>query len=259
MLGVIAGDVIGSVFEFQAIKTTEFPLFGEGTTFTDDSVLTVATASVLLGEADYLTAYRSFGIRYPKSGYGVRFNQWLQSYDDRPYKSYGNGSAMRVGPVGFAFADVRRLLREAKKSASVTHNHPEGIKGAQATALAVSLARRGVGRDAIRDEITARFGYDLSRTVDRIRPTYSFNETCQGTVPEAIICALESSNWEDAIRKAISLGGDADTLAAIAGGIAEALYGEVPDPIARRVRALLPAEFIDVMSRFRARFGDGSN
>jgi ADP-ribosylglycohydrolase len=213
MIGAIAGDIIGSVHEFHPIKTKTFSLFGNGNTFTDDTVLTVAVADAILTGWDYGVVIAEYAERYPKAGYGGSFRQWVRSWDRKPYGSFGNGSAMRVSPVGWAFDNVRDVLREARRSAEVTHNHPEGIKGAQATALAVFLARTGTSKAKIKAEIQKRFGYDLNRTLDQIRPDYEFDVTCQGSAPEAIIAFLESDSYEDAVRNAVSLGGDADTQA----------------------------------------------
>jgi ADP-ribosylglycohydrolase len=254
MIGVIAGDVIGSRYEWDPIKTTDFPLFHPLCRFTDDTVLTVATASAILHGTPFDEAYLEFGRRYPHAGYGGNFHMWLASRDPQPYNSYGNGSAMRVAPVGWACADERSVLREAERSAAVTHNHPEGIKGAQATAFAVFMARQGASKDDIRHAITRQFGYGLTRTIDQIRPTYYFDVTCRGSVPEAITAFLESSDFESAVRLAISLGGDSDTLAAIAGGIAHAFYRAVPRHIETAVRAKLPDEFIEVVDEFSRRF-----
>ncbi len=255
MLGAIAGDVIGSVFEYSKVKATKFPLFSLGSSFTDDTILTVAVAYAILNEVDYGLAIKDFGRQYPDADYGGSFIRWLLSEDNRPYNSWGNGSAMRVSPVGFAFDTADAVMREAKKSAEVTHNHPEGIKGAQATALSIFLARAGAGKEEIRREIQQRFDYDLDRTLAQIRPDYSYDVSCQGSVPESIIAFLESDSLEDAIRKAISLGGDGDTMACIAGGIAEAYYGQVPADIARQVRSRLPEGFLAVIDAFYANFG----
>jgi ADP-ribosylglycohydrolase len=255
MLGTIAGDVIGSVYERRRIKHTDFPLFSIGSCFTDDSVLTIATAHALLTGQSYAEAYHDFGNRYPRAGYGGRFRQWLRSDDRAPYGSCGNGSGMRVGPVGLAMRTVDEVVAEAVRSAAVTHDHPEGIRGAQAVALATFLARTGHTKDAIRREIEKQLGYDLSRTLGEIRPSYGFEVTCQGSVPEAITAFLESDSVESAIRLAISLGGDADTQAAIAGGIAEAFYGGVPDTIATEVLSRLPHEFRQLIAEFNERFG----
>ncbi len=252
MLGAIAGDMIGSVYEFKNTHRTDFPLFQPESTFTDDTVMTIAVADVILHQRDYATTLKKFGRKYPHAGYGGNFAVWLRQESFAPYNSFGNGSAMRVSPVGFAFNDADTVLLEAKKSAMVTHNHPEGIKGAQATALAILLARKGESKEVIRQEVTDCFGYDLNRTLESIRPSYSFDETCQGSVPEAIIAFLESNDYEDAIRKAISLGGDSDTLACIAGGIAQAFYKHIPSEIVTQVRKRLPNEFNLIIDQFSA-------
>ncbi len=255
MIGAIAGDIIGSVYEFQRTKSKKFPLFSPECFFTDDTILTVAVAQAILTDGNYKKAVLAFGRRYPEAGYGGSFRIWLHSRDPKPYNSYGNGSAMRASPIGFAFDTVDDVLREAARSARFSHNHPEGIKGAQATALAVLLARTERSKDLIRSEIAARFGYDLDRTVDEIRPSYGFDETCQRTVPEAIVAFLDSTSYEDAVRNAVSLGGDSDTLACITGGIAEAFYGGVPARIRAKVRRILPPDLLEVTERFCARYG----
>jgi ADP-ribosylglycohydrolase len=254
MIGAIAGDIIGSVHEFGRTKSKEFPLFAPDSTFTDDSVLTVAVARAILTDGDYQKAVREIGRRYPNAGYGGFFAGWLRSSDPKPYNSWGNGSAMRVSPVGFAFDSVDDVLSEAARTAEFTHNHPEGVKGAQAAALAVFLARTERDKDLIRTEIASRFGYDLVRTVDGIRPGYRFDESCQGTVPEAIISFLGSISYEDAVRNAISLGGDADTLACITGGIAEAFYGPLPPGIRSKVRHILPPDLWTIVAEFCMRY-----
>ena len=228
MLGAIAGDIIGSVYEFYSVKSTDFKLFTPESRFTDDTVLTVAVADCILNDKKYAETFRSYGQCYPNVGYGNTFGSWIDSGRLAPYSSFGNGSAMRVSPVGFAFTTLNSVLEEAGKSAEVTHDHPEGIKGAQAVALAIYLAREGYSKDAIRDYVEENFEYDLHRTLDEIRPDYDFDETCQGSVPEAIIAFLESNDYEDAVRKAVSLGGDSDTQACIAGGIAQAFYKKIP-------------------------------
>ncbi|MHC5082799.1 MAG: ADP-ribosylglycohydrolase family protein [Planctomycetota bacterium] len=255
MIGAIIGDIVGSVFEFCPVKHPNVPLFQELSDFTDDTVLTVATASAILGDGDYAAAYKKFGRKYHDRGYGGTFRQWIWSDDTLPYNSWGNGSAMRVSPVGFAFDTVEEVLDQAKRSAAVTHDHPEGIKGAQATSLAILMARTGSGKDDIKSEIITRFGYDLDRTIDQIRPTYSFEVSCQRSVPEAIIAFLESTDYESAIRGAISLGGDSDTQACIAGGIAQAFYKEIPEMIKLRATALLPDEFLKIITEFEGKFG----
>lgn len=258
MLGAVAGDIIGSVYEGHPIKTMDFALFAPASRFTDDTVLTVAAAFSILENRSYADCFRTFALLYPDAGYGDRFLKWALDPGSRPYNSWGNGSAMRVSPVGFAFDSIEKVLSEAKKSAEVTHDHPEGIKGAKACALSVYLARTGAEKSEIRKEISGRFGYDLNRTLDRIRPSYGFDISCRGTVPEAIIAFLESTGYEDAVRKAVSLGGDSDTLACITGGIAQAFYGAVPQHIAGKVRQYLPEEFLAVIDRFDAACGKSS-
>jgi ADP-ribosylglycohydrolase len=247
--------VIGSVFEHCAVKSTEFPLFRRYSRYTDDTVLTVATAYAILNKTDFAASYKAFGRKYPDAGYGLSFYKWIHSSDSEPYNSWGNGSAMRICPVGFAFNSVEAVLNEAKKSAEVTHDHPEGIKGAQATALAVFLARTGNGKQQIKQEIEKRFAYDLNRTLDEIRPDYRFDVSCQGSVPEAIISFLESKNFEDAVRKGISLGGDSDTIACITGGIAQAYYQEIPPAIVSNVKNRLPEEFLMLIDAFADEYG----
>ncbi len=250
MLGSIIGDVIGSVYEWNRTKEVDFPLFSDKTDYTDDSVLTVATAYAIMKKADFGVTYKKFANDYPGRGYGGRFGHWIKSASLEPYNSWGNGSAMRVSPVGFAFNSEEDVLEQAKLSAACTHNHEEGIKGAQATALAIFYARNGYVKKDIRGLIAEKFDYNLSRTVDEIRPGYRFNESCQETVPEAIISFLDSTDYENAIRLAISLGGDSDTLACIAGGIAEAYYNLIPKDISGPVVDLLPDEFQQVIVDF---------
>jgi len=250
MIGAIAGDIIGSVYEHLPIKTKKFPLFHPRCRFTDDSVLTVAVADSILTGRSYRESIQAFGRRYPGAGYGGTFIQWIHSHDPQPYNSWGNGSAMRVSPVGFAFATEDEVLHQAQKTAEISHNHPEGIKGAQATALCVFLARTVHDKEKIRRQISQRFGYDLDRGVDDIRPGYDFDISCQGTVPEAIIAFLDSQSYEDAVRNAVSLGGDSDTLACITGAIAEAFYGAVPSRIRKKVKAVLTPDLWAVTERF---------
>lgn len=252
MFGAIAGDIIGSVYEYLPTKDYNFQLFHEHSTFTDDTVLTIAIAHAILKKEDYASSLKKFGRKYPNAGYGMMFNQWLQQEESEPYNSWGNGSAMRVSPIGFACQSMGYTLEYAEKSAKVTHNHPEGIKGAQVTALAIHLARAGKSKTEIKDWLSK--AYDLSQTLEQIRPTYTFNESCQGTVPQAIIAFLESENYEDAIRKAISLGGDSDTLACITGGIAQAYYKAIPRKIVERVNQILPEEFLEIIEEFNAKF-----
>ena len=255
MIGAVVGDIIGSVHEFLAPKHVEFPLFDDRVTFTDDTVLSIAVADCILSGASYIDKFHEYAKSYPNRCYGAGFWQWIEKGSREPYNSWGNGSAMRVSPVGFAQDDLDSVLAEAQRSAEVTHDHPEGIKGAQATAAAIHLALRGKTKGQIRESIQAMFGYDLSRSVEEIRPTYEFNESCEGTVPEAIIAFLDSDDYESAVRLAISLGGDADTLACITGGIAEAYYGGVPAEIAERGLDKLDDRLRDVVDRFCDKFG----
>jgi ADP-ribosylglycohydrolase len=254
MIGAIAGDIIGSVYEHHPIKTKDFPLFHPHCRFTDDTVLTVAVADAILTGRSYAESARSIAPRYPNAGYGEFFLRWLESESSGPYNSWANGSAMRVSPVGFAFSAEEEVLKEARLTAEFSHNHPEGIKGAQATALAVFLARTGHDKEDIRGQIVSRFEYDLDRTVDDIRPGYSFDVSCQGTVPEAMVAFLESDSYEDAVRNAVSLGGDSDTLACITGGIAEAFYGGVPEDIGAKVKEYLPADLWEITEAFCGKY-----
>ena len=254
-LGAIAGDVIGSVHEHAGTKTTEFELFTRASRFTDDSVLTVAVAEALVSGGTYRDAIQRWARAYPRAGYGGAFRRWIWSEEAGPYGSFGNGSGMRSSPVGWARASLDEVLDEARRSAEVTHDHPEGIKGAQAVAAAVFLARTGASKDEIRSAIATRFYYDLTRRIEDIRPGYSFDVTCQGSVPEALIAFLDSSGWEDAVRTSISLGGDAYTLSCMTGAVAEAFYGEVPPAIAAEVVVRLDERLRDAMASFAERFG----
>nr|VFJ46139.1 MAG: ADP-ribosylglycohydrolase [Candidatus Kentron sp. DK] len=262
MLGAIAGDIIGSVYEWNNIKTKEFPLFGPKSSFTDDSILTIALADAILHEKDYGETMRQYYRRYPEASYGGRFDQWASNpdsgHDNGPYNSWGNGSAMRTSPVGYAFPDLNEVLFRAEYYAAFTHNHPEGIAGAQSTAAAIFLARTGASKSEIASFVIQRFGYDLSKSLNEIRPYYRFDESCRGTVPQAITAFLESVGYEDAIRNAISLGGDSDTLACITGGIAEAFYGGVPEAIRMRAMAILDGRLRGVVDAFYRAFFDAS-
>jgi len=253
MLGAIAGDIIGSPYEFENIKTTSFELFQKYSQATDDSILTIATADAILNDYSFTKAYKDFYRDYACLGYGFSFKQWAESSSTEPYNSWGNGSAMRVSPVGWVCDYFEETMILAQKSAECTHNHPEGIKGAQATAAAIFLIRKKIDRKVLKGELMRLFGYDLNRTLDEIRPLYDFDASCQGTVPEAIIAYLESTDFEDCIRKAVSLGGDSDTLAAIAGSIAEAEYG-VPDKIREKCLELLDSYLIEIISRFEDKY-----
>ncbi len=238
-----------TVYEWNNIKTKQFDLFGPDCSFTDDTVLTVALAESILTNTNYVSLMRSYYQRYPNAGYGGLFHRWAQSHECQPYDSWGNGAAMRISSVGFAFNTLSEVLVRASEYTAVTHNHTEGIKGAQATAAAIFLARTGGTKSDIRQYTASTFHYDLSRSVDEIRPAYRFYESCQETVPQAIVCFLESTSFEDAIRNAISLGGDSDTLACIAGGIAQAYYG-VPAAIAKRAMSILDENLRGVTARF---------
>lgn len=260
MYGAILGDIIGSPYEFdQGDKTKDFPLFSPASTYTDDSVMTIAVADAFLDappdadEADIknllISKMRRFGKLFPHAGYGRLFRSWLNSRHPEPYYSCGNGSAMRVCSTGWLFDDLDTVRKMARFSAEVTHNHPEGIKGAEAAASAIYLARTGSTKAEIKVYIEANFHYDLSRTCDEIRPAYRHVETCQETVPEAITAFLEGDSFEDVIRTAVSLGGDCDTLTCIAGSMAEAFYG-VPEDLKQECRARLPAELASVLNRF---------
>ncbi len=251
MLGAIAGDCIGSIYEWHNIKKKDFPLFGHGCRFTDDSILTVALADAILTSRDYSEVMREYYGRYPRGGYGGRFKQWARSPDPQPYYSFGNGSAMRTSPVAYLCDSLEETLDKAAEFASPTHNHPEGIKGGQVTAGCIYLAKTGGTMDEIR-EFAAQY-YDISRTIDQIRPNYSFDVTCQGTVPEAIVCFLESTSFEDAIRNAISIGGDSDTLAAITGSIAEPFHG-MPKDVQDRTMSLLDERLQDILIEFYQRY-----
>ena len=279
MLGAIIGDIVGSVYEWHNIKTKDFPLFRDDCFFTDDTVMTCAVAEAVMNggnKDDFIDAMKKYGRMYPDAGYGGRFRTWLFSNTRQPYNSFGNGSAMRVSPCAWVMdcgfcartgmwpSNGREL---ARLSAEVTHNHPEGVKGAMATADAIFICRFYSGRNDIdyevpmkngsmeckkrvKEHIESEYRYDLSRTLDEIRPEYRFNETCQETVPQAIIAFLESTDFEDAIRNAISLGGDSDTLAAITGSIAEAAYG-IPEWIKDKAYAYLDKPLKDVLRRWK--------
>jgi ADP-ribosylglycohydrolase len=253
MVGAIAGDIIGSIYEQHGIKTKDFPLFQQQCRFTDDTVLTVAVADVLLHGGNYTHRFRQYYEQYPHAGYGLHFHIWARSQDPSPYNSFGNGSAMRVSPVAYAFEEIEQVRAEAARSAAVTHNHPEGIKGAEATASAVFLARKKASKQEIRLYVEREFAYDLSRTPDQIRPAYDFDVTCQGTVPAALSSFLCSDDFEDAVRNAVSLGGDSDTLACIAGSVAGAYYG-VPRHIEEEVRSRIDEQLGSVVAAFSNRF-----
>lgn len=258
MYGAILGDIIGSPYEFnRGKKSKKFPLFSGRSAFTDDTVMTIAVAEAFLDatldEASLrlrlIRSMRKWAYRYPYAGYGLRFADWLDSPDPRPYNSFGNGSAMRVSSVAWLYNDLDTVRRMARISADVTHNHPEGIKGAEATASAIFLARTGHSKAEIKAYIVEHFGYNLSRTCDEIRPNYRHVESCQETVPEAITAFLEGRSFEDVIRTAVSLGGDCDTLSCIAGSIAEGFYG-VPEELKQECKDRLPDDLCEVLDSF---------
>ena len=270
MLGAIIGDTIGSVYEFNNIKTTDFPLFDPRCDYTDDSILTMAVAQWLLTDPQHgmdtlETIFLDFAKKYPcpMGGYGGGFSRWLfhpetlgdyGSHDfnpgtRHPYNSFGNGAAMRCSANGWMFDTLEETERVAGLSAAITHSHPEGIKGAQSTAAAIFMARHGASKEEIRDYISAKYGYNLNRTCDEIRPVYDWDSSCQGTVPEAMVAFFDSTDFESAIRLAVSLGGDSDTLACITGGIAEAFYNVIPDDIALKMWSLLPDDFKAILKK----------
>lgn len=254
MLGAIAGDIIGSVHEFSGAPEFNFPLFPEGCHFTDDTILTIATAEVLLdgGFDDYAEAYRAAYRKHPEQAWGVRFEHWASSDATEPYESFGNGSAMRVSPVAWLRHTEKDLFEEAERSVVVTHNHPEGVRGALATALAIFMARNGESPEWIKGRIEAQFDYDLtSKTISELMDTHRYDETCTGTVPPALQVALEADDFESAVRWAVRLGGDADTLGCIAGSVAEARFG-VPQPIRMECTQRLNDSMRDTLARFEA-------
>ena len=258
MYGAILGDIIGSPYEFdRGNKSKEFPLFSEESTYTDDTVMTIAVAEAFMDTPEdeseikkrLVASMQKWGHRYPGAGYGLRFCDWLEADEPQPYNSFGNGSAMRVSSVAWLYNDLDTVRRMARLSAEVTHNHPEGIKGAEATASAIFLARTGHSKTEIKAYLEDYFGYDLSRSCDEIRPSYRHVESCQETVPEAITAFLAGESFEDVVRTAVSLGGDCDTLTAIAGSIAEGFYG-VPEELKRECRNRLPNKLRLVLDCF---------
>ncbi|AHM61840.1 ADP-ribosylglycohydrolase [Flammeovirgaceae bacterium 311] len=255
MIGAIAGDIIGSVYEFSPIKRTNFPLLQEKSAFTDDSVLTVAIAESLLTGKSYAAALKHWGRRYPNAGYGKNFYQWLMSRCSVAYGSWGNGSAMRVSPVGWAFNSLEETLQQATLTAMPTHDHPKGIKGAQAVAGSVWMARQNHSKAEIREWVEKDIGYSLTASVAEIRQSYTFDVSCAGSVPQAIQCFLEAESTEEAIRNAVSLGGDADTQACIAGAIGEAMWG-IEDILESAVLKRLPENMLKIIEQFRSRYDD---
>lgn len=258
MLGAIAGDIVGSKYERHPMKTKDFPLFGVGCTFTDDTVMTVAVADALMNtvgmgpkevRAEVVAKLRYWGNKYPEAGYGKRFLEWLLAFSPQPYYSWGNGSAMRVSAAGWLYATVQKTADHARYSAEVTHNHPEGIKGAEALASAIFMLRQGKSKEEVRIYIHGVYGYDFRFTLDEIRPGYGFDVSCQGSVPQAFVSFFESEDFESCLRNAVSLGGDSDTLAAMAGSLGEAYYG-IPDEIKRKTLSYLDDEMVAVYKKF---------
>ncbi|GAG27562.1 unnamed protein product, partial [marine sediment metagenome] len=256
-LGTVIGDIVGYPYEFNNIKTKDFELFTEKSQFSDDTVLTVALAHSILDDKPYEGYLERYGKKYPHAGYGGNFVKWIWLANKKPYNSWGNGSAMRVSPIAWAYDDEITVMEKAKESAECTHNHPEGIKGAQAIALAIYMARVGGQKKDIKGTIEDLFDYDINESCDSLRKWYKFDVSCKGTVPPAIRCFLESNNFEQAIRLAVSIGGDSDTLAAITGSIAEAYYGGIPKEILVKIVNLLDDDLLDVIRRFRSKFIKG--
>ena len=250
VIGAILGDIIGSIYEDSDINSYDFSLFTNKSDFTDDSVLTIATMDCLLKSEDYATMYKIYARKFPDRGYGMGFTNWLLKSKPFPYNSCGNGSAMRVSPIAWYYESLDDVLAESKKSAECTHNHPEGIKGAQAIATCVFLARHGYEKKSIKSFINQSFGYDLNRNIENMQPDNILDSTCQHTVPKAIIAFVESSDFEDAIRLAVSMGGDCDTIASMTGAIAEAYYKHIPQNIYCEITKRIPSELLDVIHRF---------
>lgn len=256
MLGTIIGDIVGSFYEFNNYRHKDFsPFFNEHAFFTDDTICTVGIADALIRDADPAQILKGWCTRYKHvEGWGNRFFDWIESDIPTPYGSLGNGAAMRVSPAGLLARSLEEAIELSNRVTKITHNHPEGMRGAAATAAAIYWAKNGVPAHEIRHLVSDLFEYDLSRSVDEIRPTYAFNETCMETVPEALTCALEATSYEDALRNAISIGGDSDTVAAIAGGLAEALYG-LPTAIADQGWGYVPSDMRQVIQRLYERAG----
>lgn len=253
LMGAICGDIIGSTYESWRFRTKkyDFNLFPPGCRFTDDTVMSIAVADWIVHGGDLSNILQKWGRKYPNAGFGGMFRQWLQEEKPEPYNSFGNGSAMRVSPVGCAFDTLEETLQKAMESAEVSHNHPEGIKGAEATASAIFMARNGKSKEEIKEYVSETFGYNLNRTCNEIRPKYKFDSTCLGSVPESIICFLEGKDYEDCVRLAVSMGGDSDTMGAIAGSIAAAFYGVIPEEIYKKCREKLPEDIIEIVEEFR--------
>jgi ADP-ribosylglycohydrolase len=254
IIGAIADDVIGSIYEWGNHKSTDFPLFSATSRFTDDSVLTMAMTDCILNQKPFKETLAAYGRKYADVGFGKVFKVWMQGPDLLPYGSIGNGSAMRISPVGFAYATLAETLAVAEQSAAVSHNSVEGIKGAKAVAAAIFLARTGKTKAEIKHYIETTFLYNLDETLDDIRPNYTFDYTCEGSIPQSIRAFLESTDYENAIRLAISIGGDSDTIACIAGGIAAAFYKHIPEEIIVEVVKRLPNAFVELLEEFEEKF-----
>ena len=252
MLGAIIGDVLGSTFEFYPMKTKKFELLEKNSHFTDDTVMTVAVADSVMNGVPYVESLQKWGRKYPRAGYGGWFRKWIHLENPKPYNSFGNGSAMRCSSVGWLLDDEESILEEAKKSAEITHNHLEGIKGAQSVALGVLMGRKGSSKREIKEKLEDLFDYDLSQKLEQIIPSYTFDSSCQGSVPQAIIAFLESTDFEDAISNSISLGGDADTQACITGSLAEAYYKSIPAEITSFVRWRIEDDLLAVLDQFHS-------
>lgn len=252
LMGTICGDIIGSWYEFATTKRYSFEIFSERSKFTDDTVCTIGIADALLKGMRFEDSLRHWCLKYPRAGYGGMFSSWIHSFIKEPYNSWGNGSAMRVSPVGIHANTLDECLSLARQTAKITHNHPEGIKGAQAVASAIFLALHGSNKTEIKDYIEIQFSYDLSRKYKDIQPSYRFEVSCQKSVPESIIAFLESVDYESAIRMAVAYGGDADTMSAIAGGIAAAYYGEIPQHILNNCSNILPPDILSVIESFNS-------
>lgn len=251
IIGAVIGDIVGSRFEWSNTKKTDFDLFVPWSKFTDDTVMTIAVAEWLTVGSDLASIMQRWGRRYPGAGYGGMFSKWLEAEVPKPYNSYGNGSAMRVSPVGFYAKSLEEALQLAKATAEISHNHSQGIKGAQAIASSIYLALNGKSKEEIKEYVETEFGYNLHRSCDDIRPTYRFDVTCQGSCPQAIIAFLDSNDYESAIRLAVSLGGDSDTIACMTGGMAAAFYG-VPDDLVVKAREYLSEDIIQTIESFEA-------
>ena len=253
LMGAICGDIMGSPYTYWRARTKKYDFnpFPPRGRFTDDTVMSIAVADWIMHGGNLSKIMQKWGRKYPNAGFGGMFKKWLEEENPEPYNSFGNGSAMRVSPVGCAFDTFEETLEKAKESADVTHNHPEGVKGAQATAAAIFMARTGKSKEEIKKYVSEAFGYNLNRTCDEIRPKYKFDASCQGSVPESIICFLSSNDYEDCVRLAVSMGGNADTMGAIAGSVAAAYYGDIPEMIFKKCLSKLPEDIKEIIEEFR--------